>query len=120
MSLGNRAHFYARPQYRAALVRCFADVLGCAGPISLPARGNPEAILAFSFPDGGSISIDFIDDALDAEQARRGAWLELPSADASAMQRRVLDAGFERDHCDATRAFYFAAPGGQVFSITRA
>src|SRR5213076_2787355 len=92
MSLGNRAHFHARPQYRAALVRCFADVLGCAGPISLPARGNPDAILAFSFPDGGSISIDFIDDALDAEQARRSAWLELRSADASAMQRRVLDA----------------------------
>jgi hypothetical protein len=68
----------------------------------------------------GSISIDFIDDALDAEQARRGAWLELRSADASAIQRPVLDAGFECVHCDATRAFYFAAPAGQVFSITQA
>ena len=120
MSLGNRAHFYARPPYRESLVRCFVDVLGCAGPIALPARGQPDAILAFSFPDGGSISVDFTDDALDAEQARRGAWLELRSMDASALQQRVLEAGLERVHYEVTRAFYFAVPGGQVFSITPA
>ena len=118
--LGNRAHFYAHPQYREALIRCFVDVLGCSGPTSLPARLRRDAILAFSFPDGGSISVDFTDDALDAEQARRGAWLELRSADANALQQRVLDAGLERVRYDATRAFYFAAPGGQVFSITQA
>lgn len=119
MSLGNRAHVYVRSEYRAALVRCFVEVLGCAGPVSLPARGQSDAILAFSFRDGGSISVDFTDDALDEKEARRGAWLELRSADANALQQRVLDAGLERVRYDATRAFYFAAPGGQVFSITQ-
>ena len=120
MRLGNRAHFYVRPQYRAALVRCFVDVLGCAGPTSLPARGQADAILAFSFPDGGSISVDFTDDALDAEHAGRGAWLEIGSADPKALQQRVLEAGLERVVYEATHAFYFAAPGGQVFAIVQA
>lgn len=120
MALANRVHFYARPAMRAALIRLFVDVLGCAGPIALPARGQPDAILAFSFPGGGSISVDFTDDALTDEQARHGAWLELRAADAQALQQKVLDAGFERVHYTATQAFYFAAPGGQVFAITQA
>lgn len=120
MRLANRAHFYARPEYRDALTRCFVDVLGCAAPMRLPARGQPDAILAFNFPDGGSISVDFADDALDAGQARHGAWLELRAAEAKELQQRVIDAGLERVHYQVTNGFYFAAPGGQVFAIVQA
>jgi hypothetical protein len=119
-TLGNRAHFQARPAHRDALVQCFVDVLGCAGPMALPARGQPDAILAFHFPAGGSISVDLTDDALDAEQARRGAWLELRAPEPRALEQRVLDAGLERVHYEATGGFYFAAPGGQVFAIVQA
>ena len=120
MSLGNRAHFYARPVYRDALVRCLVEVLGCVGPKKFPARGQPDGILAFSFPDGGSVSVDFPEDALEPQQARHGAWLELRSPDPEALQQRVLDAGLERVLYEASGGFYFAAPGGQVFSIVRA
>lgn len=120
MNLGNRAHCYARPIHRDALIRCFVDVLGCSGPMTLPAPGRPDAILAFGFPGGGSISIDLTDDALDPDQARRGAWLELRTPDATGLRQRVLAAGFEQVHYAATNGFYFAAPGGQVFGIVQA
>ena len=117
MTLGNRVHFYARPMDREALVRCFVEILECSGPMPLPARGKPDAILAFGFPGGGSISIDFTDEALDPSHARLGAWLELRTTNATALQQRILEAGFEQIQYEATNGFYFAAPGGQVFGV---
>lgn len=34
--------------------------------------------------------------------------------------KRILESGLERVHYEATGAFYFAAPGGQVFAILHA
>jgi hypothetical protein len=50
---------------------------------------------------------------------RHGAWLELRSPDADALQKAVLAAGLPQVHYAATNAFYFASPGGQVFSIIK-
>jgi hypothetical protein len=57
--------------------------------------------------------------ALDDQQARRGAWLELATDDPVILQHTVLEAGLARVEYNATKRFYFAAPGGQVFGIVR-
>ena len=118
-SLGNRAHFLARPQFRDALVACFSEVLGCGAPMVLPTHDPAGPVLAFRFPGGGSVSVQFTAEALDEPQARRGAWLELKCRDPAALEAAVLKAGLPQIHYPATTTFYFAAPGGQVFGIAR-
>ena len=54
LAMTNRGHFLARPEYRDALVRCFTEVLGCFGPITLPAKDGVGPIAAFRFPGGGA------------------------------------------------------------------
>ena len=118
-SLGNRAHFLARPEFREALVACFSQVLGCGAPMVLPTNDPAGPILAFKFPGGGSVSVQFTADALDDILARRGAWLELKCGEPAALEAAVLKAGLPQIHYPATRTFYFAAPGGQVFGVAR-
>jgi hypothetical protein len=98
-------------------LRFFADVLGCAAPVAMTVPALAEPILAFRLPGGGSISFEFSPDALDEQQMRRGAWLELRTDDVDALVKTVLDAGLERVRYVATPTFYFVAPGGQVFGI---
>ncbi len=119
MALGTRAHFLARPQYREALVKCFAETLGCGPAMWLPTKAPVGPVAAFRFPGGGSVSVEFTDGALDELQARRGAWLELRTADPDALETAVTKAGLPRITYPATTTFYFAVPGGQVFGITR-
>jgi hypothetical protein len=116
-ALSNRGHFSARPEYRDALIDCFTKVLGCAGPRRLPVPGSAEPILAFSFPGGGSISVEITADALDPMAMRKGAWLEIRAADPRPLREAVTAAGLERVAYPATGGFYFAAPGGQVFGV---
>jgi len=119
-ALSDRAHFLARPETKEKLVWCFGTVLGCGAAVSLNAPGLAEPMMAFKFPGGGSVSIEFTKDALDDREARRGAWLEIKSGDPEALKKKIVDAGFERIHHPATNTFYFAAPGGQVFGIVAA
>lgn len=119
LAMTNRGHFLAQPQYRDALVRCFTDVLGCGPPMSLPAARGLGPVVAFRFPGGGAVSVEFTDRALDEADARRGAWLELKPADPDALERAVKAAGLPQVTYAATTTFYFAAPGGQVFGIAR-
>jgi hypothetical protein len=119
-SLVNRAHFLARPEFREALVACFSQVLGCGGPMVLPTKDPAGPILAFKFPGGGSVSVQFTAEALDETSARRGAWLELKCDNPPALEAAVLKAGLPQVHYPATTTFYFAAPGGQVFGVARA
>ena len=119
VSLAARSHFSVRPEFRAAWSDCFTEVLGCPAPRVLPVPGFPEPILAFNFPGGGSVSVEFTPDGLDPLQMRRGAWLELRCENAEALQRAVLAAGLPQVRYPATGAFYFAVPGGQVFSIVK-
>jgi len=116
-AITNRAHLLAHPAVKDALTRCFSTVLGCGAPIKLSAPGRPEPILAFRFPGGGSVSVEFTEDALDEAQARRGAWLELKAEDPAGLKQKILAAGLPQVHYWATKNFYFVAPGGQVFGI---
>jgi hypothetical protein len=118
-AMTNRAHFLAQPQYRDALVRCFSEVLGCGSPTVLPASSLVGPILAFRFPGGGAVSVEFTESALGDRHARRGAWLELKPADPDALEAAVRAAGLPQVSYPATTTFYFAVPGGQVFGITR-
>ena len=119
-AIGNRTHIFARPGVKDKLTWCFSTVLGCGAPMSLNAPGLAEPILAFKFPGGGALSVEFTEDALDEKQMRRGAWLEIWSGDAAALKKKILDAGLPQVHYPATNTFYFASPGGQVFGIVAA
>jgi hypothetical protein len=119
-ALSSRAHFQAQPQFRTALVDCFTKVLGCPPPRSFSMPGDatgPASILAFRFAGGGAVSVEFTPDALDEAQARHGAWLEILTPDPPALRRAILEAGLPQVEYAATRSFYFAAPGGQVFGV---
>ena len=120
LAMTNRGHFLARPQYRDALVGCFTTVLGCPAPMTLPAKNGVGPIVAFRFPGGGAVSVEFTPDALDEAEARRGAWLELKPADPDALIAAIKAAGLPQVSYAATTAFYFAVPGGQVFGVARA
>src|SRR5580698_1093728 len=77
LAFSNRAHIFARPGVKERLTWCFATVLGCGAPMSLHAPGLAEPILAWKFPGGGALSVEFTDDALEEQQVQRGAWLEI-------------------------------------------
>lgn len=118
LAFGNRAHFFAPRDVKEKLIWCFRDVIGCGTPMILEAPGVAEPIVAFRFPGGGSLSVEFTDDALDEQCARKGAWLEIWSSDPDALKQKILKAGLPQVNYAATKTFYFAAPGGQVFGIT--
>jgi len=120
LAFSNRAHIFASPGVKERLTWCLSTVIGCGAPMSLSAPGLREPILAFRFPGGGSLSIEFTEEALDEQHLRRGAWLEIRSNDPSGLKEKILGAGFSQVTYPATNTFYFAAPGGQVFGIVPA
>ena len=120
IALVNRAHILAKPRIKEQLESCFTTVLGCGAPARLEVPGLPEPILAFRFPGGGSLSVEFTEEALDEQHAGRGAWLELSVDDPAALKQRVLDAGLPQVKYSPTGRFYFAVPGGQVVGIVAA
>jgi hypothetical protein len=117
IAVGNRAHISVSPKVKDKLIWCFRDILGCGSPISMQAPGIEEPILAFRFPGGGAISIEFTEAALDEQLARRGAWLEIRCEAPDILKQKVLGAGLPQVTYPATNTFYFAAPGGQVFGV---
>jgi hypothetical protein len=117
IALANRTHILARPSVKEQLTWCFTTVLGCGAPAQLDVPGLAEPILAFRFPHGGSVSVEFTQDALDEPHARRGAWLELRTDDPAALKKKVLEAGLPQVTYLATDRFYFVVPGGQVLGI---
>jgi hypothetical protein len=120
IALLNRAHILARPHIKEQLESCFTTVLGCGAPARLDVPGLSEPILAFRFPGGGSLSVEFTEDALDEQHARRGAWLEVSVDDPAALKKNVLEAGLPQVKYSATGRFYFVVPGGQVLGIAAA
>jgi len=111
IALSNRVHLFARPDVKDALTAFFTAILECE-VAAIPGT----SIVAFRFVNNASVSVDFTVDALDAEQASRGAWLEVRTDDPEALQRKVLAAGLSRVDYPTGR-FYFQAPGGQVWGI---
>jgi len=120
LAFSNRAHLIAHPSVKEKLVWCFSTVLGCGAPLSLTAAGMAEPILAFRFPGGGSLSVEFGADALGEKSARCGAWLEIRASDPAAMKERILKAGLPQVAHPASNTFYFEVPGGQVIGLVAA
>jgi hypothetical protein len=115
-ALGNNAHLFARPHRRQELIWCFDTVLGCGPVASVPQSGMAEPMLLVRFPDGGYLSIEFIEQAPDADAPRLGAWLELRADNPEALLRAALEAGLTQvQHPGHPSSFM--APGGQVFTI---
>jgi hypothetical protein len=120
--LGARVHLFVRPEERERFAALFRDVLQC--DVRELEFGLPYPIVRVSFPDGSAISIEFtqlvppeahapINDA----NALRGAWIEFRTADVSAVQQRLDDAGVPSFSHPGSAHRYFCAPGGQVFRI---
>jgi hypothetical protein len=99
------------------LLEFFTSTLGLEAVESSDAVGSPGPIYAFTFSNGAGLSVEFTQDALDDQQAQRGAWLELRTDDAVGLQQKVLAAGLSRVVHPHTQFFYIQAPGGQVFRI---
>lgn len=116
-TLSNRVHMFARPEVKDALTEFFTVLLGCTLAFSSDAPGNPTPVLAFAFPGGGSLSVEFTPNALDEGHARKGLWIEVEADDAAAVQRRILAAGCPQVRYPGNDYFYVAAPGGQVLRI---
>ncbi len=110
ITLSNRVHIFAHPQDKDRLTEFFVDILDCE---ATPLPGT--SITLFRFPNT-SMTVDFTEDALDQQQARRGAWLEVKSDDPAALKKKVLAAGLPQIVYPTGR-FYFQAPGGQIWGI---
>ena len=117
IALSNSVHLYARPDAKEKFLEFFTSILGLEAVESSDALGSPEPIYAFAFSNGASLSVEFTEDALDDQQAQRGAWLELRTEDALGLEQKVLAAGLPRVVHPYTPFFYIQAPGGQVFRI---
>ena len=117
-ALGSNAHIFAQVRRREQPRWCFATV-STAPVAEVDHPGMPEPMLVVRFHCGGNLSIEFTTDAPDADQPRRGAWLELRAGDPAAVMRSVLDAGLgEVRH--PGHPYYFVAPGGEVSTIAPA
>jgi hypothetical protein len=115
IALGSNAHIFARPHRREELAHCFDTVL--SSPVrTVEFPGIDQPMLVVSFPGGGHLSIEFIDDAPDGDQPWLGAWLELRADDPAAVLQAALDAGLTRVRHPG-HPYYFMIPGGQVFTI---
>lgn len=117
LALSNSIHLYARPETKEKFLEFFTSILGLEAHKSSDATGSLEAIYAFKFSNGASLSVEFTQDALNDQQAQRGAWLELRTDDEQGLQQKVQAFGLKRVIHPYTPFFYVQAPGGQVFRI---
>jgi hypothetical protein len=116
IALGASAHLFVRPARREELRCCFETLLGTGPVTEIELPGFPAPLLVIRFPAGGSLSIEFSDEAPDDEKPRLGAWLELRAPDPAAALRAALDAGLLQVNHPG-HPYYFMLPGGQVFTI---
>jgi hypothetical protein len=121
IALSNRVHTFARPNNKEKLTEFFTKILGCE-VLTLPAGpGVPTPVVAFRFPNGGALSVEFTEDALDERQAHRGAYLELKTDDPSRLKNKILEAGLPSvEEYTTNQYFYFQAPGGLVMRLAAA
>lgn len=118
IAIGNHAHLFARPHRREQLRRCFRDVLGIPVADVAP-PGIPGGMLVIRFPGGGSLSIEFRDEAPDDDGPRLGTWLELRADDPAALVEQARAAGLPDVH-HGGHPYYLAIPGGQIFAVAPA
>jgi hypothetical protein len=112
IALKNRVHMFTHPKNKERLIGFFTTVLGCT------VINAPNSV-AFQFVDGSATSVDFTEDvvdALDEQQAHRGAWLEFETDEPSTLKEKILAAGYHQ-FAYTEGFFYFQIPGGQVMRI---
>ena len=109
---------FARPEAKSRWLEFVSDVLALE-PVEIKNAylKSPKPMYSVRFENGASLSIEFKEDALSDEQALRGAWFELRSDDAEALQQKALGFGLRKIVHPSTPFFYIQAPGGQVFRI---
>src|SRR5476651_1617471 len=113
IALTNRVHIFTHPKNKDTFTAFFINILGCT------VMPLPQEKILFTFSDGSRVSVEFteeVTDALDEEQARRGAWLELESDDPVTLKNKILEAGYHQFEFKKG-FFYFQIPGGQVMRI---
>jgi hypothetical protein len=118
MRLGTNAHMFAQPHRREELRRCFAEVLACGAVATVDHPALDLPMLLVRFAGGGSLSIEFTDEAPDSAQPRLGTWLELLAEDPEVIVRAAAEAGYP-DVRHRAHPHYIAVPGGQVFAVGR-
>jgi hypothetical protein len=118
VGLVSRVHIFAKPAEKARMASCFSDVLGCGPPQALSVPGHEHPILAWEFPEGRSLSVEFTSDALDADGARHGAWLEFQAAEPETVKGKLREAGLSQIEYIGNE--YFVIPGGQVIRVASA
>ncbi len=115
-ALGGNVHLFARPHRRPQLVHAFETALGCGPVRTVTWPGIPQPMVVVVFPGGGSLSIEFRDDAEDSEQPRLATWLELRAPDPVALLRAAEAAGLRRV-LHPGHEHYVMLPGGQVLAL---
>ena len=94
ISLGNNVHIFARPTRREALKWLFETVLQCGEMATIDHAGMAAPMLVVRLPEGGTISIEFIDNAADDDQPRFATWLELRTAEPAALMTAFTGMSF--------------------------
>ena len=118
IELSSTIHMYVRPDTKEKFLAFFTSVLGLEARAVPPyVKGSPEPMYSFAFSNGMVLSVEFTEDALNDQQAQRGAWLELKTDDAAGLQQKAQAFGLKRVIHPYTPFFYIQAPGGQVFRI---
>lgn len=93
------------------------------GPLGCERVSPNDTIDLFGFACGGSIAVDYVDDASQAltreQHKAMGTWIEFAVDDEEATAAAL-------EKCDGVSAFsfvtehrYFQLPGGQVFRLER-
>jgi hypothetical protein len=114
IALSGRVHTFARPEVKEALTDFFVRIFEAR---VVPVEG--ASIVVFRLGEDSSLSVEFTEDGLDEQQARRGPWLEVATDDSDGLRKKVIEAGL-RQVPYLTGRFYFQAPGGQVWGILAA
>ena len=115
-ALGSNAHIFAKPHRRREMRWCFETALGCGPVAAVEYTGIAEPILVVRFPDGGSLSIEFTDQAPDHDTPGSGHGSSCAPGIPPPVMRDALDAGLpEVKH--PGHPYYVMVPGGQVFTI---
>jgi len=113
--IGKNMKLTALESDRARVRAFYGDLLGGARKDVLPDMD------VFVLPDGMSIGVAFTaaGGALEGEDAKKSAWLELVVDDVDRVVRALGELAVKPfDYVDKTHV-YFHAPGGQVFRLAK-
>jgi hypothetical protein len=112
VDLGRNSKWTVKPEHRETIRRLFEQGLGVHYVSPVPAVDQFKL-------GAGSIGVEYDDAALSAEDARKGAWLELLVDDPEQAAAGLEAAGAERIAYHDKAHAYFQAPGGPVFRLAK-